>query len=478
VNATERKTVKMSYGFPVFVLPYLLSSILLFLYCIGQISGLGIVAVNVLCLILFFLSLSLGLTERINTKKAQLLLTASFTSLSTSGVNLFENNKTLDSIQISLLYGWSLIWIVLLFVAAVSTLVVMIRIFHWSQNQWEEMKHLEQEKILSSEKHSMAVLAFNRLHQLIMLKIKNEQKEKHEKLTNPIPEGDNPQPESDIPTEDPEGKKDVKETPRKKYHALYAQCIGLFLALIFGFLYIPILENRFSFFSNWFSTVKALVEILNGKTEETGFDSFFYYLFFYTITLLVIFSFVYLLFLILKSKHDEDTTTDTVTPKKINNTDFLSMYQTPASILLVCSATLFSFVKGDIGTGNLTHSWQVLLFVILYILAMLTSVEIVRLVLEQCVTPHSLLREVIYYIFVAVMKFFSDIVLGVITNLHIKLVVDSLFALVFTEFTESEDSFKNKLDRKMDNLFHSAIASNDRKYSKNVFHRKRIWRRR
>ena len=121
-----------------------LTVILTVLYALG-IQSISFTAVNVLCLSFYFTQLAPGLIDHTNRQKAQWLLASVFISASVTSLNLWVDYQTLGQFRLSDLSGWCLTWMLLLLVASVSTINILIRLFRWSQEKWEQVWKIRQE---------------------------------------------------------------------------------------------------------------------------------------------------------------------------------------------------------------------------------------------------------------------------------------------------------------------------------------------
>lgn len=164
---------------------------------------------------------------------------------------------------------------------------------------------------------------------------------------------------------------------------------------------------------------------------------------------------------------------------KPDEEDFSKKYGTPIAILVVAWAALMVMTQNDSSIFDVADGWSSLLVSILFILVILTSVEIVRLVLEQCAKPHSLLNELLRLIFIVILEFFVSVILGVITNFRIQTAVSSLFSLIFPE---SDESFQMRVNHISKSLFrrelNDILNSESRADVFQKFHKKQVWRRR
>lgn len=172
-------------------------------------------------------------------------------------------------------------------------------------------------------------------------------------------------------------------------------------------------------------------------------------------------------------------TTGTRSKKNENTNKLAEQYSAPVAILIVFGAFLFVLTNGDMDIKLANQEWLILFLIILVILVLLTAIEIVRLVIAQCLEPHSLLKQLIYLVFIAVLRFLSEILLGVIVNFRIQATISSLLTLLFPDSDDSASSFDHRLNAKIDRLFNDAVSgqADVQHNASGLFHRKRIWRR-
>lgn len=191
---------------------------------------------------------------------------------------------------------------------------------------------------------------------------------------------------------------------------------------------------------------------------------------FYIAIALFIGALCYLIYRMINGKKDK---------KEPNITALAEQYSTPVAILIVFGAFLFVLTNGNFDTEWVNQEWGILLLIILVILVLLTAIEIVRLVIAQCLEPHSLLKQLIYLVFIAVLRFLSEILLGVIVNFRIQATISSLLTLLFPDSNDSASSFDHRLNAKIDRLFNDAVSgqADVQHNASGLFHRKRIWRR-
>ena len=224
--------------------------------------------------------------------------------------------------------------------------------------------------------------------------------------------------------------------------------------------------------SDWIDSVKTFTNVFTKDNKiENAQQALLYYILFYIITVSIIVIIGYLIIHIINKPQK----------KKDKNFNFFEEYQFPIAILAVFGSFLYVLTDGKLKLNEINEGWQILLLIILLIIVLFTAIEVVRIVIVQCAEPHSLLKKMMFLIFVTILKFISELLLGIITNFRIQMVISSLFALIFPESEEGENSFNNRLNTKLNQLFNKEISKvkiNDSISSSfKTSHSKRIWRR-
>ncbi|MCI9221281.1 MAG: hypothetical protein HFH94_16440 [Lachnospiraceae bacterium] len=460
-----------------------LTVILTVLYALG-IQSISLTTVNVLCLSFYFTQLAPGLIDHTNQQKAQWLLAAVFISASVTSLNLWVDYQTLGQFRLNALSGWCLTWMLLLLVASISTINILIRLFRWSQEQWEQIRKIRQEHRQKSKESRIAYSSSRSTHRLDILGLsqrhrkelrESKQKSRLERLAlkaqlqkdrlllklskgGPIKE-ENPKGESSYP--DMPGSFSMGE--RAILVLLACIAIGIFLLL-------PFFNTLGGAISTWLDAIKNFNESLFSKKFENISEALLYYMLFYIAIALFIGALCYLIYRMINGKKDK---------KEPNITALAEQYSTPVAILIVFGAFLFVLTNGNFDTEWVNQEWIVLFLIILVILVLLTAIEIVRLVITQCAEPHSLLKQLIYLIFIAVLRFLSEILLGVIVNFRIQATISSLLTFLFPDSDDSASSFYHRLNTKINCLFNDAVSgqADVQQNASELFHRKRIWRR-
>ncbi len=463
-----------------------LTVILTALYALDIQSGINLTTVNVLCFSFYFTQLTPGLIECNNHQKAQWLFAAVFISASVTSLNLWIDYRTLSEFHLSAMSGWCFTWIILLLIASISTIYILIRLFRWSQEQWEEIRKIRQQHRKKTKESWIEYFTSRNTHRLEMQDLaqkqrkelrENKQKNRLEALSlkaklhknrlflklfkvvrtiRRYPEELSSYPDSTIAA--------IKIQVKRVVLAL------LLCALIGVFFLLPFLNITENTVSTWFDSVKNFNKFIFDKDFKNISEALLYYILFYIAIVSLIIVLCFLIYRIVDGKKDQ---------KDQTIIDLTEQYSTPVAILIVFGSFLFVLTNGDYHTEWVNQEWIVLFLIILVMLVLLTAIEIVRLVITQCVKPHSLLKQLIYLVFVAVLRFLSEILLGVIVNFRIQTTISSLLIFLFPESDDSISSFNNRLNTQIDRLFNDAISgqANIPQNASKTFQRKRIWRR-
>lgn len=468
------------------VLPCLLAVISMCTYVLNLLPGLNLATVNVLCLFLFFAELALGLIENGNKEKCILFFAAVFIGTASTGLNLWTDFQGLGSILLRGLSGWSLVWVALLLIASVSFLTILVRELRWSQEQWEAARKLRQQHRLNKKaSRSKYILDKQASKQNFQAQEQSDRQSAEAEVRNLKQKVKKQLWEIKVEaTKVHTETRDEQERPKSEIIPPPIRYIGgwekagavltilLVLLAIAGFFLLPLWTSFLTHTANWLEAVTTLVTSLNIAKNLTLEGAVLSYIFFYFLVVVLVGTILFLTSQFIKQR---------LKIKSDTGYRFFAAYQTPIAVLLVFSAVLFALTNGNMNLPGITKTWEFLLLVILVILLLLAAVELVRIVLDQCIEPGSLLKKLIYLVFVAVSKFLIELILGVITNFRIQMAVSSILALVFPDPDESEDSFYNHLNRKLAILFNHAIdeePDNDpTPPTPDVFRRQRIWRR-
>lgn len=422
-----------------------LTVILTALYALDIQSGINLTTVNMLCFSFYFTQLAPGLIECNNHQKAQWLFAAVFISASVTSLNLWIDYRTLSEFHLSAMSGWCFTWIILLLIASISTIYILIRLFRWSQEQWEEIRKIRQQHRKKTKESWIDYFNSRNTHRLEMQDLAQKQR------------------------------KELRENKQKNRTVIKIQVkrvvLALLLCALIGvFFLLPFLNITENTVSTWFDSVKNFNKFIFDKDFKNISEALLYYILFYIAIVSLIIVLCFLIYRIVDGKKDK---------KEQTIIDLTEQYSAPVAILIVFGSFLFVLTNGDYHTEWVNQEWIVLFLIILVMLVLLTAIEIVRLVITQCVEPHSLLKQLIYLVFVAVLRFLSEILLGVIVNFRIQTTISSLLIFLFPESDGSISSFNNRLNTQIDRLFNNAISgqTNIPQNASKTFQRKRIWRR-
>lgn len=467
-----------------FIIPCLLTTVLTGMYAFGLWEKLNLTTVNVLCIPLFFLELCQGIIGNKNKKKAQLFLAAVFIGTVIGGLNLWTDYQTLGNFHIRGLSSWSILWAMLLTVALLLSTVILIRIVRWSQEQWEELQKQRQKRKLEGKAFWTGYVSEMREHRLIIQQMKREhQKERLIKKAERKKcewEGKKQRAEIKIKSQMEQGEKVKHRNSESKIisknkelkisipYKILVKAITC-IVIIGGFILLPYINNNGGFISEWLSYVRKLVEVIKDDSSSMSLQGIvLYYLFFYIFAASIILITIYLVFRIVNPKTDSNS--------QDGDFKFIATYQEPIAILIVSGAAFYIITNGKLDIKELDQSWKCLLFIILMALVIFTAIEIVRIVLDQCAHSESLLRKVIYLVFLAVLKFLSELLLGVITNLRVQKVVDLVFMVVFPDSDPISITMNNKLKQLFSDEISKVGCENQTTYVSKIFHRHQIWR--
>ena len=100
--------------------------------------------VNILCIGFIALELAQAFTERVNTWKMYGFVGSSAISGIVAPLNILNDIKE-EVFSLSKLSFWGWLWLGLLSTSIIALAVILIRMFHWNQDQWEEVRKWKQE---------------------------------------------------------------------------------------------------------------------------------------------------------------------------------------------------------------------------------------------------------------------------------------------------------------------------------------------
>ena len=458
------------------ILPSLLAVISAVIYSLGIWPSFQLTTINVLCIALSALELAQAFTERINTWKVCGFIGAGAISGIATAFNVLNDVQS-ETFTLGQLSFWGWLWIGLLAISVIALVVILIRMLRWNQEQWEEickwrqkyrkermearrqlrlskqtyMQELSKEKAAAKinkqkERAGKDIIVRNQKHEQRMERLKDWKKQAD----------------------------DIIASVLKQTKLLSAFVATIMMALLF--LIIPCSEKLQSIAFDWFDAVNKLasrINIIPLNDGERFFQAFANYTIFYIFLIAAIWLLIFLCRYIYKI-----LTNGGKVEKEQNNLEsksILEEYDTAIAVLTVFTALMFALGTSKSPFVDLTDKWTTLFTVILFILVIFVSIEIVRLVVEQIGQKNSLLKQLVRLIFVAILEFFTGLLLGVIINFQIEKVISSLLTIMFPQ---EELSFTNKVQEKFTKMFNEELGDDgDDNLTSSGFSKKYIWRR-
>ncbi len=437
-----------------FILPYIVAVSSAILYLSNLCKSLHLIAINILFVPLIALEFTIAFVNNSYSHKLSGFIAAGAITGIASALNI--HNDTGVEFSIRQLTFWSWLWVGLLLVCIVSTLIMLTHMINWDQNQWEEIRKSRQEyrKKLKDTKHTRKLS--KQTYKRDLLEKKNKRRLEN---SNSLLE-------------------------RVKAIAAHAKTLGaviVALAIVGLFLCIPISGSLQDIVFDWFDAIKKLsLEIninyfSNGKSDQNDFLSLFAsYLITYILLIVAIFLISFLcryIYQCLKHKSSDDET-----PEVGDNKHLLEKYDTPIAILTVFVSFLFAIGKSEFHFEEINSTGALVFAITSYILIVFVAVEIVRLIVEQIGQTNSLLKRLIQLIFVTIIEFIADLLLGIVTSFQLERVVSSVLSVMFPQEKKSSAS---KVRNKLQSLFNGAIddISGDDLIQNFPQHHKIIWKR-
>ncbi len=462
-------------------LPCLLAVIFSAIYSWGIWLSFQLATVNILCIALIALELAQAFTERINTWKVCGFIGSGAIGGIATALNVLNDIQG-EAFTLGQLSFWGWLWIGLLATSVIALMVILIRIFRWNQDQWEEIRKWRQEY----RKERMEAR-----RQLRHSKQEYKQELSKEKATAKISKQKD-QAGKDIIVRDQKHEQRMERLKDWKKHweniivsvSGHTKLLSAFVAatmMALLFLVIPCSEKLQSIAFSWCDAVEKLafrINIIQLGDDDEGrlFRAFANYIIFYIFLIiaicLLIFlcRYVYKIFINSRKVDKEQSSSE--------SKNFLEEYDTAIAVLTVFTALLFAIGTSGSPFSDLTNKWTTLITVILFILLVFVSIEIVRLVVEQIGQKNSLLKRLVRLIFVAILEFLAGLLLGVIINFQIEKVVSSLLSIMFPQ---EELSFTSKTQEKFNEMFNKELDDDGNDDDDNPisphFSKKHIWRR-
>lgn len=471
--------------------PCLLAIIMTVLYTLKVVPALDLMVLNVLYIPFALLEFTLACVEKQNSYKAGLFASALAVGISAAYVNIQSDFLLYGDASIQSISAWSKVWLIAAAVTLFALIWIMIRLFRWEQGEWEKAKAQSQELRLHMKKAWAERIKNRGSHRAEITQLKHDYKKeaetakgkntlkqqqakfdvksakqeaaRHAAETDPAPENITKK----LKTAAEHTKKDCQTAFGSLPIVLLRFILPIAIAVLFVLL--PMFSGVTTGFLWWINQVKSLVDVLIPGKVTGGLDALLNYIILFVLGT----GFVAVLVIIICQLFG----TNFQQIGKHGGHNFSDKYGTPIAILIVAWAALMVMTSGNASIFDISGGWGNLLISILFILVLLTSVEIVRLVLDQCARDDSLLNNLLRLIFVVILEFFVSLILGVITNFRIQTIISSLFVLVFPEQNEI---FQDRVNQIQDKLFHKELNDiaglTDDCQDFKGFHKKCIWR--
>lgn len=474
--------------------PCLLAIMTTVLYALKVVPQLDLMVLNVLYIPFTLLEFTLACIETQNRYKAGLFASALAVSISAAYVNIRSDLLPQEDMMLQNISAWSKAWLIAAAVTLFALIWIMIRLFRWEQGEWEKAKAQTQELRLHMKTVWADWIKNRGAHRAEITQLRHDYKEKaeaakgehilerqrtkfNEKRAKQEMKNSSAQAGTASPSSAQNGSKKPEKSAGMACKDAFSNLSRFFLRFILPvliatlFVLLPMFSGATTGFLWWIGQVKLLVNTLIGSEEITGgLDALLQYMMLFVLGTGI----VSVLVIIICQLYG----TNLQRAKKYGEHNFSEKYGTPIAILIVAWAALMVMTNGGASIFDISEGWGNLLISILFILVMLTSVEIVRLVLDQCARKESLLNNLLRLVFVVVLEFFVSLILGVITNFRIQTFISSLFTLIFPEQNEI---FQNRVNKIQNELFHEELndiagLADDFQDFKG-FHKKCIWRR-
>lgn len=465
------------------VFPCFLSVIFAVIYSWGIQPLFNLVTVNILCIVPIALELAQAFTERVNTWKMCGFIGSGAIGGIAASLNILNDIKE-EVFSLGKLSFWSWLWLGLLSTSIIALVVILIRMFLWNQNQWEEVREWKQEyrrdrmqarrKLRNSKQSYKSELSREKFSAKI-----NKQKDQADKDT--VVRNKKHEQLLEHFTDWKKYWGNIIAIVLNRAKLLGTIAVSALIAVLF--LFIPYSTKFQNIVISWLNAIKKLADVIKiiplDDNQNEFFPAFANYIIFYIFLIVAIWMIIWLcryVYKILagnkKGKEEQDSA-----EKK----PFLEEYDTAIAILTVFTALVFAFGTSGSPFLDITNKWTTLITVVLFILIVFISIEIVRLIVKQIGQQNSLLKQLVRLIFVAILEFLAGLLLGVIINFQIEKVISSLLSIMFPQ---KELSFTSKIQEEFNEIFNKALDNNedDEDYEDDYptpprFSKKYIWRR-
>ncbi len=359
-------------------------------------------------------------------------------------INLLLYGKEISSINNNFIIGWCGIWGIICFVGIVFFIILIVQLIKYSKETYKEIQTIraENQKFKTREKSNYKTLKAKTKWQH-KGNVKSEKLQiKHDAII---------EREKQKQTRKTESK---KKPLTKKISGKYRSIKATFLSLLVIFLYIilPLMimngnpsKNllKIANLDTWLGNITLFVKKFSNQIDDISpVDVIFRYTVAYIAIVGVLYS-LNLIFHNIIESHKKPT----LDGRKEQG--FFKTYTEPIIILVFGWAVLSTFIQSD-ESGFLEDLLESLLKVIFSLIGFFICIEIVRLVKEQCTEPKSILRQCIRYLYILVIKSVMDIVIGILSSVDIKGLIESL---LFSILPNNENPLNQKIAQYLEEDF-------------------------
>ncbi len=278
-------------------LPCFLTVIFAVIYSLGIWPSFQLTTANILCVALIALELAQAFTEKINTWKVCGFIGSGAISGIATALNVHNDIQGVAFNQGQFSF-WGWLWIGLLAASVIALVVILIRIFRWNQEQWEEIRKWQQEY----RKERMEAR-----RQLRHSKEEYKQKLSKEKAAAKI-DKQKDQADKDVIVRDQKHEQRIERLNDWKKHwenivasvSKYTKVLSAFVAanmMALLFLVIPCSEKLQSIAFSWFDAVEELasrIDFIPLNNGERLFQAFANYIIFYIFLIVAIWMILFL----------------------------------------------------------------------------------------------------------------------------------------------------------------------------------------
>lgn len=458
-------------------LPCLCAFLLMGLYALELLPQLNLTAVNLTCILLACLSLFPGIVNAINTRKAECFSSSLLIAAAALAVNLRGQLPP----SLSALSAWEALWAGLAAVSTVCLAAVLLRLMHWSQEEWEEIRRenqrLRRERI-EHRRHSR--------HE--QRQLENDQRQAWNDYRRRQTEREintrNRRHQEALESREREARlRGQRRLSRRRVRLadavggnrrINAWAVGLTVAVIALYLLLPFIANNSSI-RQWGNAIvtlgKGIAGTMTGLADSKGVQEaaersdsvqgLAYYTLFYIALLGIVYVAFVLLYRAVSNIVDFIHNGNRHSPER-DSFRFFEEYGTALSVFIVSMSALLC-TTGRLKWEQTGKLFLEMLYAIFAVIILLVGIDVVRLTLRQCLEPGSFLRNNMELTFILVIENVMGTVLSVLMSLRLKSMLESILLLLFYNHKSyAHKKVEEVLERSMDQEIES-VRDNSKK---------------